>query len=202
MDVLVLNAGVGQATYVAQNENPSALKAIMDINFFGSMNPTIYALPYLEQSKGRIAVVSSVLGYVPLMTSAAYCASKFALEGFFRSLRIELAHSPVTVTLINPGFIRTGIHHGALGKDGKPVGEARGGSFANVKMMSSADCAVECVRGIASRARTVVVPSYYWIMLIVYQCIPNLAESLIGKLMVKKRKSKKPEAAGDSAKSE
>ncbi len=62
----------------------------MDVNFYGAVYCTYYALPYLIRSRGRIVAVSSLGGKAPLPYNSPYIASKFAMHGFFDSLRMEL----------------------------------------------------------------------------------------------------------------
>ena len=65
-----------------------------------------YALPYLKQNHGQIAVMSSYSGEIGLLYRTAYCASKFAVTGLFEALRMEL-HGQVSITLICPITIET-----------------------------------------------------------------------------------------------
>ena len=60
----------------------------MDINFYGTIFCTKYALPYILKSKGSVVGVSSIAGYKGLPARSAYSASKFAIQGFLESLRI------------------------------------------------------------------------------------------------------------------
>ena len=98
----------------------------MDINYYGCVYPTIEALPFLQQSNGRIMIISSIGGLIPFPRQTLYNASKYALLGFFETLRMELQskQSQVTITMICPGFVKTNITSGGgIGKDGKPIGK-------------------------------------------------------------------------------
>ena len=72
---------------------------------------------------GRLGIVAvaSLAGRVGVPTRTGYSASKHAMAGFFDSLRIELADSGVSVTMIYPGFVATGIRENATGPDGKAI---------------------------------------------------------------------------------
>ena len=97
----------------------------MDINYYGCVYPTIAALPHLQKSNGRLIVVSSLGGLIPFPRQTFYNASKYALNGFFDSLRMELMgkQSGVSITMVCPGFVQTEITAGGgLGRDGKPIG--------------------------------------------------------------------------------
>ena len=102
------------------------IRQFMDINYYGCVYPTIAALPHLQKTDGRIVVVSSLGGLMPFPRQTLYNASKYALNGFFDSLRMELQskQSGVSITIICPGFIETEITSGGgLGRDGKPIGK-------------------------------------------------------------------------------
>jgi NAD(P)-dependent dehydrogenase (short-subunit alcohol dehydrogenase family) len=124
IDVVVANAGRTHVSFVADTDM-SVFRTIMDVNFFGAVHVVRAALPALRARAGRIVVLSSVAGFAPLSGRSGYAASKHALHGFFTSLRGELAGDGVSVTLVCPSFVRTGIGAGALGGDGGPATEAR-----------------------------------------------------------------------------
>ncbi len=124
VDVLVANAGRTHISFVADTDL-SVFRHIMDVNFFGALHVTRAALPSLMERHGRIAVLSSVAGFAPLSGRAGYAASKHALHGLFESLRGEISTEGVSVTMVCPSFVRTGIGAKALGGDGEPAGERR-----------------------------------------------------------------------------
>ncbi len=117
VDVLVANAGITHLGRFADTD-VAVIERVMDVNFFGSVNITKAALPSLVGRRGRIVVMSSVAGIAPLATRTGYSASKHALHGFFESLRTELTGVGVSVTIVCPSFVRTGIGDRALGGDG------------------------------------------------------------------------------------
>lgn len=83
---------------------------VMAVNFFGSMYCTKSALTFLKETQCRIVAISSVASLTGVPAHSAYCASKHAMNGFFESLRIELAGTRITVTiglliLCNPKFM-------------------------------------------------------------------------------------------------
>jgi len=111
---------------------------------------THHALPHLLSSKGRLVGIASLTGLVGVPTRTGYAASKHAMRGFFDSLRIELADDGVSVTMIYPGFVATGIRENATGADGKP---AKIDPVSKDDVMSVEDCADIIVRAIESRKR-------------------------------------------------
>jgi short-subunit dehydrogenase len=124
IDVLVCNAGMTMFGNFEEVKDLSLFERIMKVNYLGSVYCTHYALPYLQQSRGRIVGISSLTGKNGVPTRTGYAASKHAMAGFFDSLRIELDGSGVTVTMIYPGFVATEMRERALGTDGQPVGKS------------------------------------------------------------------------------
>lgn len=108
IDVVVANAGFGVSGDMKKLETEDYRRQF-ETNFFGVLE-TIYAtLPHLEASKGRLGIVSSVMGRVGVPGSAPYCASKFALVGLAESIYYDLAECGVSVSCINPGIVASEI---------------------------------------------------------------------------------------------
>jgi NAD(P)-dependent dehydrogenase (short-subunit alcohol dehydrogenase family) len=121
IDVLIHAAGI--TSLGPFMDTPlEAFDRVLDVNVRGAVIVTAAALPGLIERGGRIGVLSSVAGFSPLLYRTAYAASKHALHGFFESLRVELADSGVSVTMICPSFVDTGIElraaHRAAGETG------------------------------------------------------------------------------------
>lgn len=108
IDVVLANAGFGVSGDMGKLETVDYRRQF-ETNFFGVLE-TIYAtLPHLEASKGRLGIVSSVMGRVGAPGSAPYCASKFALVGLAESIYYDLAERGVSVSCINPGIVASEI---------------------------------------------------------------------------------------------
>lgn len=111
VSVLVNNAGVALGGTFAQVDEAD-FDWLIEINFFGTVRMTRAFLPLLgREPTAQVVNVSSIFGIVAPPGQTAYCASKFAVRGFSESLRHELvdAGSPVGVTLVHPGGVRTQI---------------------------------------------------------------------------------------------
>ncbi|MDF2155933.1 SDR family oxidoreductase [Vibrio sp. CAU 1672] len=92
-----------------------ALRAQFETNFFGWHHLIREVLPHMRrQGQGRIIQNSSVLGFAAMKYRGAYNASKYALEGWTDTLRLELANTNIRVSLIEPGPIETHFRHNAL----------------------------------------------------------------------------------------
>ena len=117
LDGLINNAGISHRSLL-RNTQAEVIRRVMEVNFFGALNLTHAALPHVMAQRGFFAAISSVAGFAPLIGRTGYAASKHALHGFFDSLRSELEAEGVSVTLVCPSFIRTGIGAAGLGGDG------------------------------------------------------------------------------------
>ncbi|KAI3759510.1 hypothetical protein L6452_07392 [Arctium lappa] len=105
LDHLVNNAGI---CWVQDQRCVSDYVSIMDINFWGSISTTQFALPHLRKTKGKITVVASAAGWLSMPRLSIYCASKAALISFFETLRVEVG-SDIGITIVTPGLIESSI---------------------------------------------------------------------------------------------
>jgi short-subunit dehydrogenase len=112
IDVLIANAGVGGTTYAVDLCEKEVTKVIR-VNVVGVVNSVSAVIPHMVQrGSGHLVAISSLAGYRGLPKSAAYCASKAGVSALFESLRIDLAHTGVDVSIIHPGFIKTPLTAG------------------------------------------------------------------------------------------
>jgi len=153
IDVLVNNAGISMWSNFADLSDVGILERIMQTNYMGSVYCTFYALPYLKQTRGQIVGVSSLTGKTGVPTRSGYAASKHAMAGFFDSLRIELAASGVSVTMIYPGFVASAMRQRALGADGKPLGKS---PVHEEQIMTAEECARLMIAAMSGRRRELV----------------------------------------------
>ena len=116
IDILIANAGIGTADH-ATRLTPEHAEKVIGINVLGAVNSVGAVLPEMvERKQGRLVAISSLAAYRGLAKSAAYCASKAGLTAYFESLRIDLRHTGVGVTIIHPGFIKTDLTSGREAK--------------------------------------------------------------------------------------
>ncbi|MEX0635512.1 MAG: SDR family oxidoreductase [Ferruginibacter sp.] len=121
IDVLINNAGITMRALFEETDL-KVMKQIMDVNFWGVVYCTRYAMPYLLKSKGIIVGMSSVAGYKGLPTRSGYSASKFAVEGFLEAIRIENLKKGVSILIVRPGFVATNIRNTMMSADGTQQG--------------------------------------------------------------------------------
>ena len=109
---LVNNAGIAIGGYVDWT-TLDVMRRVMDVNFFGHVAMTKKFLPLLLAKRdSRVVNICSVMGFVSPPGMSAYCASKYALESFSDCLRREMAPWNLRVSIIEPGWLRTGIIEG------------------------------------------------------------------------------------------
>ncbi|KAF5754163.1 putative 11-beta-hydroxysteroid dehydrogenase [Helianthus annuus] len=104
LDHLVCNAGIGPLYSI--DIDVTKFVPSMDINFWGSVYPTHFAIPYLRKTKGKIIVNASAAGLLNPPKLGIYSASKAALISFYESLRYEVSPT-VTIAIVKLGFIKT-----------------------------------------------------------------------------------------------
>jgi short-subunit dehydrogenase len=145
IDILVNNAGVTQRSLV-KDTDLEVYRRLMEVNFFGAIALTKAVLPSMIENKGgHIVVISSLVGKFGTPLRSGYAAAKHALHGFFDSLRAEVAHHGIKVTLVCPGYIRTDISLHALRGDGSLHAKMDAGQ---AKGMPVERCAAEILKAI------------------------------------------------------
>ncbi|MGC9344861.1 MAG: SDR family oxidoreductase [Bacteroidales bacterium] len=149
LDILINNAGISMRARFADMDL-EVMRKVMDVNFWGTVYCTRYALKYLIASKGSIVGVSSVAGFHGLPGRTGYSASKFAVHGFLETVRIENLKTGLHVMIIAPGFTRTNIRMTALTGDGTPQGES---PRKEERMMTPEYVAKWILKGIVKRKR-------------------------------------------------
>lgn len=134
IDILICNAGVSMRA-LFEDTKLEVFEKLIQINFFGSIYATKSAIPHLLESKGTIIAISSINGRRSTPARSAYTSSKFAIQGFFETLRMEVMTRGVHVLVVCPGFTSSNIRNSALTADGKAQGE----SPRNERKMMSAE---------------------------------------------------------------
>lgn len=152
IDVLINNAGISMRALFKEIDL-EVIRQVMDINFYGSVYCTRFAMEALIRSKGMIVGISSIAGYRGLPGRSGYSASKFALQGWLESIRTELIDEGVHVMWVSPGFTTSNIRQVALNKEGEKQGET---PMDESKMMPADVCAQHILNAMEKRKRTLV----------------------------------------------
>jgi short-subunit dehydrogenase len=177
IDTLVNNAGIDVLSKLEDLPDLRLFKQVVDVNFYGTVHCTYYALPYLKETRGRIVNISSLGGMLAIPLNTSYSASKFAMIGFSDSLRMEVEQAGVSVTVICPSWVVTEFHERYLDKNGQPKGPS-GRAIYTEKTMTADQCAQIVLRAARRRKRQVVMrpgSPALWLKLIA----PGLADRLI-----------------------
>ncbi len=118
VDALFSNAGVGMFAPFREVKDIAFFETMMKVNYFGALYCTHAVLPHLIESKGQIMVMSSMSSQTGSPFHSGYAASKWALNGFFESLRTEIRGSGVGITIVCPEFVDTAVRLHGFGADG------------------------------------------------------------------------------------
>jgi short-subunit dehydrogenase len=154
----------------------------MDVNFWGTVYCTKYALPYILEQKGSVAGITSVAGIHGLPGRTGYSASKFAMTGFLETIRIENIKKGLHVLIIAPWFTATNVRKAALLADGTPQGES---PRKEGKMMTPEQVARYIVRGIKKRKRRIVLTFAGKATVFIKKFFPGLLDTLFYNHMAK-----------------
>lgn len=168
VDMLVNNAGIDVVSTLEDLPDLRLFKQVIDVNFHGTVHCTYHSLPSLKETRGRIVNISSLGGMLSIPYNTSYVASKFALMGFSDSLRMEVAHAGVSVTVICPSLVVTEFHERYLDKNGQPQGPS-GRAIYTRHTMTADRCAQIVLRAARRRKRQVVMqpgPLALWLKLI------------------------------------
>ena len=181
IDILINNAGVSMHALV-QDVDFETIKRVMDINFWGTVFCTKFALDYIIKNKGTVVGVSSIAGYRGLPGRSGYSASKYAVNGWLEALRTELLESGTNVMWVCPGFTSSNIRNAALNSKGESQGESPMDEGA---MMSSEECAGHIANAIEKRKRTLVLTFTGKRAVFMNKFFPALADKLVRKFFFK-----------------
>ena len=185
IDVLINNAGISMRANF-EDLNLSVIKELMDTNFYGAVYCTKYALPYLLKQKGTIIAISSISGQTPLPGRTGYCASKYAIDGFFNTLRLENIKKGLNVLVVHPGFTSSNIRKAALNKLGVPQNETPRDES---KMMHPKEVARIIVKATLNRRRDLTLTLQGKLTVWLYRNFPRLTDRIIIHVMAKEPNS-------------
>lgn len=156
LDLLLCSAGVSMRAGFAESD-PRVMEEVLRVNFLGTMYPTWYAIPHLRKTQGSLVAVSSLTGKRGTPFYSVYGASKFAIQGLYDSLRMELADDGIHVGVFSPGFVATPLREKVLGPDGQPYSSPPDLPF---KLWPLERCVERLIRLIERRQNEALLPGY------------------------------------------
>ncbi|MGK6351107.1 SDR family oxidoreductase [Parapedobacter sp. DT-150] len=183
VDVLVNNAGISMRALFADLDL-AVLHRLMDVNFWGTVYCTRYAMSELLRSRGSVVAVSSIAGYRGLPGRTGYSASKFAVHGFMESLRVENLKTGLHVLLACPGFTASNIRQTALDASGSEHGET---SMDEGGMMTTGEVAERIVQGVIRRRRTFIMTRQGKLAVLMNKLLPAWVDRQVYKLFTKEK---------------
>ena len=181
IDVLVNNAGLSMRA-LFRDLDLQVIKTLMDVNFWGTVYCTKYALPYLLESKGSVVGVISIAGYAGLPARTGYASSKYAIRGFLDTLRIEHLYDGLHVMVFAPGFTASNVRNAALTAHGQQQGQTPRDEG---KMMSAEKVALYMAKGIARRKSEMILTPIGKLTVFMHNILPRLTDRLEFSYMAK-----------------
>jgi len=181
IDILVNNAGVSMRA-LFRDASLGVIRKLMDINFWGTIYCTHFALPYLLKSKGTVVGVSSIAGNKGLPGRTGYSASKFAMQGFLETLRIENRNTGLHVLTACPYFTASDIRLTALVADGSAQGES---PRDEKNLMSAEKVARKIIRAIRRRKNFLVITIQGKLIILLNKFLPRILDRIVYNQMAK-----------------
>jgi short-subunit dehydrogenase len=185
IDILINNAGISMRALFKDIET-DVIKKLMDVNFWGTVYCSKYALPYLIEQNGSLVGVSSIAGFQGLPGRTGYSSSKFAMHGFLETLRIENLKKGLHVMIAAPGFTSTNVRKSALGPDGSEQGESPRDEN---HMMSPAKVASIISRGIEKKRRLIIITMEGKVTVLLRRIVPKYIDRLTYRIFAKEPNS-------------
>lgn len=185
IDVLINNAGISMRALFNEVET-EVIRQLMDVNFWGTVYCSKYALPHLLKTRGSLVAVSSVAGYKGLPGRAGYSASKFAIHGLMDVIRIENLKKGLHVLLACPGFTSSNIRNTALNEKGEQQGESPRDED---KMMSAEEVARRIVGAVKKRKSTLTLTSQGKLTVLLNKILPRQLDRMVYNHMAKEPNS-------------
>ena len=174
IDILVNNAGLSMRA-MFKDLDLSVIHKLMDVNFWGTVNCTKFALPYLLQSKGAVVGVISIAGYSALPARTGYSSSKYAIRGFLDTVRIEHLKDGLNVLVFAPGYTSSNVRNAALTADGSAQGET---PLDEGKLMSAEAVALKMAKALSKRRSQVILTGLGKATVWAHRLFPGLTDKL------------------------
>ncbi|KAI3694144.1 hypothetical protein L1987_77105 [Smallanthus sonchifolius] len=170
LDHLVCNAGISPLYSI--NNDVTKFEPVIDINFWGSVYPTHFAIPHLMKTNGKIIVNSSAAGVLNPPRGGLYSASKAALISFYESLRFEVSPR-ITITILTLGYIQTNIITAKYSSNGVGI-RLRKDMKDVVPTMEAEPCVKAVVDGICEGATSITEPRFIKVLFLIKYLFPQL----------------------------
>ena len=185
IDILVNNAGSSMRA-MSKDLDLKVIHSLMDVNFWGTVNCTKFALPHLLQRKGQVVGVISIAGYSALPARTGYSASKYAIRGFLDTIRIEHLKDGLNVLVFAPGYTSSNVRNAALTADGSAQGET---PLDEGKLMSAEQCAQHLAKALKKRRSECILTGLGKATVFFHRLLPRLTDRLTYSFIAKEANS-------------
>ena len=174
IDILVNNAGISMRA-MFKDLDLKVIRSLMDVNFWGTVYCTKFALPYLLETKGSVVGVISIAGYSALPARTGYSSSKYAIRGFLDTVRIEHLKDGLNVLVFAPGYTSSNVRNAALTADGSAQGNT---PLDEGKLMSAESVAYKMAKALARRRSQVILTGLGKATVWAHRFFPSLTDKL------------------------
>lgn len=181
IDILINNAGVSMRA-LFRDSSLEVIRKLMNTNFWGTVYCTHFAMKHLLASKGTLVGISSIAGNKGLPGRSGYSSSKFAIQGFLETIRIENRKTGMHVLTVCPGFTSSNIRLTALVADGSPQGES---PLDEKKLMSAERVAREIVLAIRKKKKFLVLTLEGKLLIGLNKYFPGIIDRVVYNQMAK-----------------
>lgn len=185
IDILVNNAGISMRA-MFRDLDLDVIRRLMDVNFWGTVYCTKYALPSLLEARGSVVGVISIAGYSALPARSGYSSSKYAVRGFLDTLRIEHLKDGLNVLVFAPGYTSSNVRNAALTADGSAQGET---PLEEDKLMSAEAVALRLAKALARRRSSVTLTGLGRATVWAHRLFPRLTDRLTYKYIAREADS-------------
>lgn len=182
IDVVICNAGISMRA-LFKDLSRESFEKVVQVNFLGAVSLIHHSLPSLIKSKGTVIGISSINGRRATPARTAYAASKYAMEGFLESLRMELKADDVHVLTVCPGFTQTNMRGSSIMPDGSIQGETK---LDESKMMSAETVAKKIYRAMEKKKRDLILTTQGKLAVWGNKFFPSLMDKIVFRVMSKK----------------
>lgn len=185
IDILINNAGISMRA-LFKDVQISVIRKLMEVNFFGTVNCSKYAFPYLLENNGSLVGITSIAGFHGLPGRTGYSASKFAIHGLLETIRIENLRDGLHVMIAAPGFTASNVRKSALLADGSPQGES---PRSEDTMMKPEEVAVRIYKGVKYRRRNIILTHEGKFSVLMQRILPNTLDKIFYSHMAREKNS-------------
>jgi len=176
IDILINNAGITMKALFEETDF-NTIRQVMDVNFWGAVYCTKYALESIVENKGDIIGISAIAGNRGLPGRSGYSASKWAMQGWMEALRTELLDTGVNVLWVSPWFTHS---YGSTVTEGKTLSNPESESpVSEAGMLSVDDCAEKILNAVARRKRATVLTTRGRLTVLFCRLFPRISDRLV-----------------------